>query len=288
VKLARTLLSGRRAAEVTGRALGVLAYSAAVQRGRGDDGSRCRGFKPGYDLPSMGDLLTAMAESAVRPPATVVTGGRGRFSPTAAGARAVPWLGVVSSAASPVLLIAGWTIAGLLQPPSYSPVADTVSALAAMNANDRWVMTLVFLVVGVCDAVTGAALRPAASAGRLILITGAVAGMVVAANPEHSGGSVAHAVWASVGFAGLAAWPAGAWHRGPLVPWGLRPAVCAAAAAVQMILLAWFVVELITGAAQIGLAERVVGGAQAAWPLIVVLSCRSTRAGRFGQGIDMS
>ncbi len=188
--------------------------------------------------------------------------------------RGVPWWGLVSSAASPVLLIGGWTIAAMLQP-SFNSVKDTVSALAALGATDRWVMTLVFLAVGVCDIVTGAALRPAASAGRLILIAGAVAGMLVAAYPEHAGSSsVPHAIWASLGFAGLAAWPAGAWRRGSSVPWGLRPAVCSGAVAVQLILLAWFVAELVTGAGQVGLAERVVSGTQAIWPLVVVLSCR--------------
>jgi hypothetical protein len=163
----------------------------------------------------------------------------------------------------------------MLQPRSFNQVADTVSALAAVGTTDRWVMTLVFLAVGVCDVVTGAALRPAALAGRLILIVGAVSGMMVAANPEHPGsGSVPHAVWAALAFAALAVWPAWAWRRGPSAPWGLRPAVCAGAVAVQVILLAWFVAELVSGAGQVGLAERAVGAAQAIWPLTVVLSCR--------------
>jgi hypothetical protein len=38
-------------------------------------------------------------------------------------------------------------------------------------------------------------------------------------------------------------------------------------------LIAWFAAELITGAGQAGLAERVVGAAQALWPLTVVPSC---------------
>jgi hypothetical protein len=42
-------------------------------------------------------------------------------------------------------------------------------------------------------------------------------------------------------------------------------------------LLAWFLTELVTGAGQVGLAERVTGVAQAAWPLAVVLSCRPGR-----------
>jgi hypothetical membrane protein len=193
----------------------------------------------------------------------------------------VPWWGVVSSTASPVVLIGGWTVAARLQPPSFDPVADTVSALAALGATDRWLMSLVFVVVGVCDVVTGIALRPAAAVGRMILIGGAVAGMLVAANPEHAGSSsVPHAVWAALGFAGLAAWPLGAWHRGPSVPWGLRRGVCFGVAVVQLILLVWFVLELTSGARQVGLAERVVGAAQAIWPLTVVLSCAASRASR--------
>lgn len=190
----------------------------------------------------------------------------------------MPWWGVVSSAASPVLLIGGWTVAATMQPPSFNPVADTVSALAALGATDRWLMSLVFVVVGACDVATGVALRLAAPAGRLILIAGAVAGMLVAASPEHAGsGSVSHAVWAALGFAGLAAWPLGAWRRGPSVPWGLRREVCFCAVAVQLILLVWFVAELVSGAGQVGLAERVVGAAQALWPLTVVLSALTYR-----------
>ena len=189
--------------------------------------------------------------------------------------RGVPWWGLISSAAAPVLLIGGWTVAAGLQP-RFDPVTDTVSALAAIGATDRWVMNLVFLLVGTCYIVTGLALRPASTPGRLILIGGAAAGMMVAANPEHAGGfgSVPHFVWAAIGFAGLTTWPAGAWRRGPAVPWALRPAAAAAAVTVQFVLLTWFGAELVTGAGQAGLAERVIGAAQAAWPLAVVLSAR--------------
>ena len=188
--------------------------------------------------------------------------------------RGVPWWGVISAVAAPVLLIGGWTVAAGLQP-RFDPVADTVSALAAIGATDRWVMNLVFLLVGTCYIVTALALRPAKAAGRLILTGGAVAGMMIAANPEHAGGfgSVPHFVFASIGFAGLTLWPAAATKRGPAVPWGLRPTPAAAAVAVQFALLAWFGAELILGAHQVGLAERLVGAAQAAWPLAVVLSC---------------
>jgi hypothetical membrane protein len=187
-------------------------------------------------------------------------------------------------------MIGGWTVAASVQP-RFDPVADTVSALAAPGAADRWVMTVTFVVVGVCYVLTALALRPAGTAGRLILITGAVAGMLVAANPERAGDAYpwGHIIWASIGLAGVTAWPAGAWRRGTAVPWGLRPAVAAAAVAVLLALVMWFGAELITGSGQAGLAERAAGIAQACWPLAVVLSCcrpirasaiRSRTAGR--------
>ena len=188
--------------------------------------------------------------------------------------RGVAWWGAISAVAAPVVLIGGWTVAAGLQQ-RFDPVADTVSALAAIGATDRWVMNLVFVLVGACYILTALALRPAKTAGRLILIGGAVAGMLVAANPEHGGGfgSVPHFVFASLGLAGLTLWPAWAVKKGPAVPWGLRAAPAAAAVAVQFALLAWFGTELILAGGQVGLAERVMGAAQATWPLAVVLSC---------------
>jgi hypothetical membrane protein len=193
--------------------------------------------------------------------------------------RDVPWWGVVSAAAAPVLLVSGWTVAADLQP-RFDPVADTVSALAAIGATDRWVMTLTFVVVGLCDVLTALALRPARRPGRVLLLVGAVSGLLVAANPERPGGfgsvghfgSVPHFVLAATGLALLTIWPLGARRRGPAVPWALRPGAAAAAVAVQFALLAWFGAELATGAGQAGLAERIMGAGQASWPLAVVLS----------------
>jgi hypothetical protein len=189
----------------------------------------------------------------------------------------VPWWGVLSALAAPLVLVVGWTIAETLQPRSYNAIADTVSALAAVGAAGRWVMTLAFAAAGACDVVTGLALRPAAAPGRLILMAGGVAGVLVAANPQYAGGSLAHACWAGVGLAALVSWPGAAWRRGPSVPWGLRPAVSAVATGVMIGLLVWFLAELVTRDGQVGLAERIMGVAQAGWPLAVVLSCRLSR-----------
>ena len=201
-------------------------------------------------------------------------------SPTVVIVWDMPWWGVVSSAAAPVLEVSGWTVAAALQPRPFDAVTDTVSALAAKGAADRWVMTVALLAVGACYLTTGLAMRPAAPAARLILMTGGAATMVVAANPEPAGGggSLRHAFWASVGFIAMAVWPLGGRRRGASVPFGLRPAVSACAAVVLGGLLVWFGAELISRGLQVGLAERVLVGAQALWPLVVVLTCWVSRA----------
>ncbi len=139
--------------------------------------------------------------------------------------RVVPWWGVASSAAAPVLLIGGWTAAAELRPGRFDQVRQSVSALAATGVPDRWVMTLVFVLVALCYIATALALRPAAAAGRLTLVAAGLSGLVVAVSPEPSNGQFSgrHAISAAFGFALLAAWPVLASRPGPGIPWGLRP-----------------------------------------------------------------
>ncbi|MGH3252344.1 MAG: DUF998 domain-containing protein [Trebonia sp.] len=194
--------------------------------------------------------------------------------------RGVPWWGAISSVAAPVLLIGGWTVAARLQPLSFNPVADTISALAAKDATDRWVMTFALLGLGVCYVVTALALRPAASPGRLVLAIGGAATVLVAANPEPAGsGSLPHTIWAATAFIALALWPTVSLGRGPSVPYGLRLAACVSATAMMLCLLAWFYAELVTGGRYLGLAERVLAGVEAVWPLAVILTCYRGQSG---------
>jgi len=191
--------------------------------------------------------------------------------------RDVPWWGTVSSAAAPVLLVTGLTAAAKLQPPKFDAFNNTVSSLAGEGASYSWVMTLTFVVVGLCDVLTGLALRVAALGGRLALIGAGAAGMLVAAFPTHLGGSAVHAVWAGIGFAGTILWPVFAMRRGPDVPWALRPSTCLSITVTLALLTLWFAAEQATRGAHMGLAERTAGLAQALWPLIVVVSCRLSR-----------
>jgi hypothetical protein len=193
--------------------------------------------------------------------------------------RSVPWWGVLSSTAAPVLLVGGWTVAAALQPGHFDPVTSTISALAGYGATDRWVMTLGLAGLGICHAGTGLALRPAAAVGRMLLIAGGLAVLVVAANPLPAGGgtSMPHGVAAAVSFTALALWPACAWRRGargPAAPGILRPTCSVIVALVLVFLLGWFGAELVVSGGQVGLAERALAGGEAVWPLAVVLGAR--------------
>lgn len=193
----------------------------------------------------------------------------------------VPWWGLASSAAAPVLLIGGWTVAAELQPGGFDSASDTISALAALDARDRWVMTVALAGLGVCHVSTALALRPLGGPGRLLLGAGGVATVLVAAFPlpGDDGGSVPHTIAAAAAFASLSAWPALAWRRrdgrgDTRGPAPARPVVAAGAAAVLLGLLGWFGAELALDDGRVGLAERVTAGAQALWPLVAVLASR--------------
>lgn len=189
----------------------------------------------------------------------------------------VPWWGLVSSAAAPVLLIGGWTLAASRQRDGFDPVVETISDLAAYGADDRWVMTAALAGLGVCHVVTAAALRDAATAGRVVLAAGGVATVLVAVFPlpADDGGSGAHTLAAGTAFLALGVWPAAAGRPG--LPGPLRRSVSVPAAAALLGLVGWFFAELVADSGRVGLSERVAAGAQSVWPLVAAWGARRWR-----------
>jgi len=186
--------------------------------------------------------------------------------------RQTAWWALASSAVAPVVLVGGWALAEALQPPGYDPIRDTISALAAHGARDRGVMTSALAGLGLCHVVTAAGLRPARRAGRAVLGAGGVATVMVAAFPQPArGNSAAQTVAATVAFVALGSWPVLAARRLSAAPLLTRLA-SGAAAGLLLALVVWFAAE-IHGDAR-GLAERAAAGAQALWPLAVVVSTR--------------
>src|SRR5882757_6635923 len=186
--------------------------------------------------------------------------------------RPVAWWAVLSASCAPVFLIGGWTLAASRQPPGYDPAVETISALAARGASDRWVMTGALAALGACHAVTALGLRPAAPYGRLLLAGGGVATVLVAAFPLPDGGTcVRHTVAAGISFTALALWPALACRRGPAIPALLRPPAAVPATALLVGLASGFALQL-HGGTRIGLVERVLAAAEAMWPLLVAVA----------------
>jgi hypothetical membrane protein len=142
----------------------------------------------------------------------------------------------------------------------------------------RWLITSALLGVGICNFVTGLALRPAAEAGRILLILGGVCSMLIAAYPQHQhSGSPEHEVLSFLGVVLMTIWPVAASRRDPDAPTCLQPRVAYLAVLVNLGLLVWFTAELFNGP-ELGLAERAVTVDQSLWPLAVVLSVIVARA----------
>ena len=184
------------------------------------------------------------------------------------------WWGRVSSLLAPVLLIGGWTLAASLQPGGFDSVVRTISELAALDASERWVMTVAIGGTGVCHVLTATALRPAASAGRWLLALGGVASVLVALFPLPAGGgtSQAHSVVAFFAFVLLTVWAPVAGRPGADVPWGLRRRVALGAGIALGVLTLAFFVAVLAGWSSVGLLERLAAGGQALWPALVVAS----------------
>ncbi len=189
----------------------------------------------------------------------------------------MPWWGVASSVLAPVVLIVGWTLGADLQPVPFNAVQRSISALGAVGMPYQWVIALALLGVGICHATTGIALRPAAEAGRALLVIGGISSILIAVNPQpRSGGSLAHEAFSLVGLVVMTIWPIAAVRRERGAPFGLRPAAAVVLTGFTLALLAWFAIELFHGP-ELGLAERAVTADQSIWPLVVVASVQVAR-----------
>ncbi len=161
---------------------------------------------------------------------------------------------------APIALVGGWTWGARVQPAAYDPVRDTISALAAHGATQRWIMTTGLAVLGLCHLLTAAGLTEAGRPARGLLAVGGLATVGVAVFAQPSAG---HVPAATVGFVALALWPAA-----PRLPWRRS---ARAGAAIMLGLLGWLEVQL-QGGGLVGVSERLAAGAEAVFPLIVVVA----------------
>ncbi len=188
-------------------------------------------------------------------------------------AQPVPWWAMVSAVVAPIALIGGWTIAAAVQPAGFDSASETISALAAIDTPDRWIMTVAIAITGVCHMCTAAGLREADRSGRVVFALAGLSTLLVAffPLPAIDGTSVAHGVTAAGSFIGLAVWPVLARNRRARNH-ALRGPIPALATAVLGVLVLAFFAASATAAARVGQLERVAAGGEALWPLLVVLA----------------
>jgi hypothetical membrane protein len=190
---------------------------------------------------------------------------------------------LISATLAPVVLIAGWLVAGLVQSNDYNPVSQTISVLAGSAANHRWIMTFGLVLVGVCHLVTAAGLTSFRMRARLGLGIGGLAGLGVAifAEPVH-GSTSTHIVFATLCVLILALWPATIPTPGGAHPAVLTTRTAAMVTAVFLGLALWVYIAGHGGGA-LGIAERVDTAIANAWPLVVLVALRRHRRSDVGE-----
>jgi hypothetical membrane protein len=192
--------------------------------------------------------------------------------------RPVAWWVLTCAGLCSTLLTAGWLIADALQPPTYSPVHQTISILAGHAGAHRWIVTTALLLVGACYVLTAGGMTALRPSGRLGLAVAGAAAIGVALCPEPVVGTTPqHMVCTTVGAATIAIWPALTARRGPAGCAIVSVRVAAATTVVFLGLLAWLFIEAQTDG-RVGLAERIDSSIQACWPLVVAVALRRAAA----------
>jgi hypothetical membrane protein len=198
--------------------------------------------------------------------------GASRYRRTVATARElIGRPAIVSSYLAPVLLIGGTLVAGALTP-GYDRVRQTISELAAGDAPTRVLMTVFFVLTGLCHLVTVTFARGIGIAGRVAFLIGALATLGVAAFPlpTVAGSSATHTVFAMIGFIALAAWPLLGMRLRADFPWLVRPLGSILGTAILTALCVWFLVIWSSHSSPVvGLVERVAADAVSLWPAVV-------------------
>ncbi|MEQ1736826.1 MAG: DUF998 domain-containing protein [Rhodoglobus sp.] len=180
---------------------------------------------------------------------------------------------LISAALAPVFFIGGTIVAGALWP-SYDPLTQTISELAAGDAPTRVFMTVMFVLTAACHGVTGIFAVGIGWPGRAALMAASVATFAVAifALPTVAGTSVEHRWSAIAGFILLAVWPLLGMRRGARYPWIIRPTGAMLGTGLMTVFCFWFLaVWSNPGLGYIGFIERVAANLESVWPLIVGL-----------------
>lgn len=193
--------------------------------------------------------------------------------------RPVPAWVLVTAALCPLLVVGAPAGAGAMQP-AYSPIRDTVSALAGQAGAQPWIVTSALFAVGGCYLATAVGLAGLRLPARVLLAVAGLSSIGIAASPEPAVGSTPqHLAWTVLGAAVITVWPAFTVRRGPGQPLILTARGAAAVTMVFLALTGWLLVETQDGTL-LGLSERVMSGVMTTWPFVVALAVRQGEPAR--------
>jgi hypothetical protein len=199
--------------------------------------------------------------------------------------RPVPRWAVGTALLVPVVLVGGWLIAGALQPASYSPMRETISALAGHSGTDRWAMTTALLLVGSCQIATGAGLTAVRLPARILLVLTGLSTLGIAASPQPATGpTLRHLAFAVSCVVTTAVWPVLVARRGPTRPWILSVSGCATVTLLFAGLSCWLLIAAQDGGSDVGMVERLTSAVQGLFPLVVALALRQAAENAGNQG----
>jgi hypothetical membrane protein len=222
----------------------------------------------GSSVPELLELRPATAARQRTYLASSSTAAPRRLSPS------IPGWTVVSAALCPVLLVGGWLVSGVVQPATYSPLHQTMSALAGQPGAHPWIMTGALFLVGSTQLATAAGLTQIGRPARLLLLVTGLCTIGVAGSPEPTAGpSHVHLAFAVSCVFTTTIWPLFVARRAPAPSWSVSIYGCAAVTAFFAVLSAWLLFATF-GGGDLGLAERVTSTALGLFPLVVALSLR--------------
>ena len=179
---------------------------------------------------------------------------------------------IFSAYLAPVFFIGG-TLVSESAWPTYNPIVQTISELAAGDAPTRVFMTTMFFLTGVCHIITAVFAVGIGRIGRVLLGLAGIATMAVALNPlpTVAGTSLAHRLSAMAGFFLLAAWPVFGMRLRKDVPWILRPIGATAGTVILAAVCLWFLaIWSSQSIGYVGLIERIAADSESLFPALVV------------------
>ena len=181
---------------------------------------------------------------------------------------------IVSSFLAPVLFVGG-TFAAELVTPTYNPMKQTISELAAMDAQTHLFLTTIFVLTGICHLITAVYASGIGLPGRVAIFIAGLTTFAVAIFPlpTMAGSTPEHRYSAMIGFVLLAIWPLLGMRRSTKYPWLIRPWGAIFGTAFLGVFCFWFLgVWADLTQPNIGLIERFAADLESLWPAIVVMA----------------